>query len=77
MADICDVAVDRKFGPGVQCSQFDFTLTFEQSIFGIGISTIFLLLFPVRAKQLFCAPIKTTQHPIYLAKIVNVKEVLP
>jgi hypothetical protein len=70
MAEPCNVGLDQRFGPVVQCSQFDFTLAFEQSIFGIGISAMFLLLFPFRAKQLFHAPIKIVQHPIYIAKIV-------
>lgn len=37
MPTACNASADREFGPGVQSGvQFDFTLTFEQSIFGIG-----------------------------------------
>jgi hypothetical protein len=66
----CNLAQDGLFGPGVPCSQFDFTLTFEQSIFGIGISAVLLLLFPLRLAILRRATIKTSENAIYLFKIV-------
>jgi ATP-binding cassette, subfamily C (CFTR/MRP), member 1 len=70
MTKTCNLLADDKFGPGVDCSQFDFTLTFEQSIFGIGISSVLLLLFPVRLALLRGATIKTSENTIYLFKIV-------
>ncbi|KAF2396774.1 P-loop containing nucleoside triphosphate hydrolase protein [Trichodelitschia bisporula] len=65
----CDVLADRSFGPGVKCDQFDFTVTFEQSIFGIGVSSLFLLLLPLRLWLLRRASTKTRSHPIYAFKI--------
>jgi ATP-binding cassette subfamily C (CFTR/MRP) protein 1 len=71
MADTsCDQLADRLFGPTIKCSQFDFTLTFEQSIFGIGISALFLLWFPLKIWRLHGGPIKTLTNPIYISKIV-------
>jgi ATP-binding cassette subfamily C (CFTR/MRP) protein 1 len=67
----CNQAADVHFGPTIKCAQFDFTLTFEQSIFGIGFSALFLLLFPIKIKRLLGAPIKTLTNPIYFSKIVR------
>jgi ATP-binding cassette subfamily C (CFTR/MRP) protein 1 len=73
MAVPCSVVADRNFGPGVKCDQFDFTLTFEQSIFGIGISSVLLLLFPFRVWSLYRATIKTVKNSIYASKIVRIQ----
>jgi hypothetical protein len=71
MAPACDLAVDQTFGPAVQCpDQFDFTLFFEQAIFGIGFSGLFLLIVPFRVYHLWGATIKCSKSPIYAAKIV-------
>jgi ATP-binding cassette subfamily C (CFTR/MRP) protein 1 len=67
----CNQAADALFGPPIKCPQFDFTLTFQQSILGIGFSALFLLLFPIKVKRLIGAPIKTLTNPIYFAKIVR------
>jgi hypothetical protein len=66
----CDIAKDQQFGPGVQCSQFDFTLTFEQAIFGIGISSLYLICFIIRLGQLYRKSIKTLPSPIHVTKLV-------
>jgi hypothetical protein len=66
----CDPAKDRPFGPGVQCSQFDFTLTFEQAIFGVGISSFYLICSFIRLGQLHRKPIKTLPSPFFAAKLV-------
>lgn len=68
----CNVSLDRDFGPGVQCTQFNFMLLFEQSIFGIGISAVLLILSLLRVKRLLRAPVKTSAHPIYIIKMANV-----
>jgi hypothetical protein len=67
----CDLAKDGLFGPGVQCSQFDFTLTFEQAIFGVGISSIYLICFLIRLGQLHGQSIKTLQSIAFPAKLVR------
>jgi len=71
MAVPCTVLTDRSFGPGVKCEQFDFTLTFEQAIFGIGVSALLLILIPLRILRVFNEERKTTQNSIYYSKIVR------
>jgi hypothetical protein len=70
----CNVNKDATFGPGVQCSQFDFTLTFEQSILVIGISSLYLILFIIRLGQLYRTSVKTLANTILWAKLVCVVE---
>lgn len=67
----CNLAQDGLFGPGVPCSQFDFTLTFEQAIFGVGITAFFLLLFVFRLGQLHGQSIKTLPNLVFPAKLVR------
>jgi hypothetical protein len=67
----CDLAKDRLFGPGVQCSQFDFTLAFEQAIFGVGVTSFFLVLWFVRLGQLHGQSIKTLPSLVFPAKLVR------
>lgn len=66
----CTELTDSQFGPVANCDQFDFTLTFEQSIFGIGISALFLLWLPFKLQSLYGASIRTTASAIHKAKIV-------
>ena len=68
---ICSFKTDGDFGPVAKCKEFDFTLTFEQSILGIGVSAVFLLLFPIRLFQLYSATVKTTKSLIEYAKLVS------
>jgi hypothetical protein len=67
----CGLKADEAFGPIAKCNDFDLTLTFEQSILGIGVSAVFLLLFPLRLLQLFSATVKTTKSVIEYAKLVS------
>lgn len=66
----CTEFMDSQFGPIAKCDQFDFTLTFEQSILGIGISVLFLLWLPFKLQRLYGASIRTTTSAIHKAKIV-------
>jgi hypothetical protein len=68
----CDAAFDRAFGPVVACRAFDFTLAFEQSIFDIGVSSLFVILTFVCLFLKIPLPEKTTRSPIYFAKAVSV-----
>jgi ATP-binding cassette subfamily C (CFTR/MRP) protein 1 len=68
---ICNAAADGKFGPGIQCSQFDFTLSFEQTIFFLGVSASFLIFFPWRTYQLYGTTIKTIKSAFHPLKVVS------
>jgi ATP-binding cassette, subfamily C (CFTR/MRP), member 1 len=68
---VCGFKADGDFGPIVKCEDFDFTLTFEQTILGIGIPTVFLLLFPLRLFQLHSATVKTAKNLIEYIKLVS------
>jgi hypothetical protein len=68
----CSISADNEFGPFVRCSSFDFTLKFEQLILEIGISTIFLLLVPLRLRELYGASIKTLPSVVQIGKLVSV-----
>ncbi|CRG87654.1 Cu2+-exporting ATPase [Talaromyces islandicus] len=62
MHNNCPQTADQVFGPAVSCPHvFDFTLLFEQSIFSIGPSVLFLLLLPLRVWNLHGKTIKTTK----------------
>ena len=54
----CSPALDRAFGPVCACRDFDLMLSFEQIIFDIDVSSLFLVLLP------FCLLIrlKTSQN---------------
>ncbi|KAF2663667.1 hypothetical protein BT63DRAFT_465330 [Microthyrium microscopicum] len=65
----CNVTRDQEFGPAIRCPQFDFTLTFEQSILGVGVSSIFLLLLPFKAYNLYGSSTKTLFTFIHALKI--------
>ena len=67
----CQIALDRKFGPGIQCSQFDFTITFEQEIFGIIVSSIFLILITLRCWRVYGKKVITTSETILWVKAVS------
>ena len=61
MAEIrykCNTAVDNEFGPAVACNEFDFTLAFEQTIFLIGTSGIFIIASLFRLTTLYKESIK-------------------
>jgi hypothetical protein len=67
----CNTTADALFGPVVNCSDIDFTLAFEQSVLVVGISSLFLLLFPFRLKKLYHASVKTLASPIHTVKTVR------
>jgi hypothetical protein len=71
----CDAAKDGQFGPGINCSAFDFTLTFEQAIFGIGITSFYLILFIIRLGQLYGQSIKVRPGLILWVKLVRDVEI--
>jgi len=49
--DECTASLDADFGPGIKCAQFDFTLAFQQLIFGVVVSSLFLSWMLIRFKQ--------------------------
>ena len=67
--------VDRSesaFGPVSSTREFDFTLTFEQSILSIIPSTLVLLIGPIRLLYLFHSDLKIfSQNNYYLLKVVR------
>ncbi|TLD36942.1 P-loop containing nucleoside triphosphate hydrolase protein [Venturia nashicola] len=65
----CTELLDSHFGPVAKCTQFDFTLAFEQAIFGIGISALFLLWLPIKLRSLYGASIRSESSAIHKAKI--------
>ena len=67
----CQIVLDGKFGPGIHCSQFDFTITFEQEIFGILVSSIFLILITLRLWRLSGREVIAFPHSILWAKVVG------
>jgi ATP-binding cassette, subfamily C (CFTR/MRP), member 1 len=67
----CTESKDALFGPGISCSQFDFTLLFEQSILGIGISSLFLILALLRFWQLRGKSVKANSSWVHALKIVS------
>ena len=68
----CTTLADRAFGPLIQCRQFDFTLTFEQTLLAITTSLAFLLLFPIRIKQIYRSEIIIRGSLFYKLKIVGI-----
>lgn len=68
----CNYTTDSEFGPAVRCEDFDFTLAFEQSIFFIGVSSLLLLILPLRISYLYNKPLKLHRSAIfYASKVVN------
>jgi hypothetical protein len=70
----CNATADNQFGPVVPCIDFDFSLAFEQTIFTIGASACFLLLFPFRLKQLHGSSIKLLATPLRHIKAVSFED---
>ncbi|KAF2667127.1 P-loop containing nucleoside triphosphate hydrolase protein [Microthyrium microscopicum] len=65
----CSLNEDKKFGPVLNCDGIDFTLTFEQSIFALGVSVIFLVFLPLQLRQLVRLEEKTCANFLYKSKI--------
>lgn len=71
---MCNATFDNDFGPASACGDFDFSLAFEQIVFIIGTSSLFLLAALLRLRKLLRESIKidglqylygakTVQHP--------------
>lgn len=67
----CEPAKDAAFGPGLKCSEFDFTISFEHAILGIGPTSLFLIWSVVRLKQLYRTPSKLRRNIIQAASVVS------
>ncbi|KAF7933004.1 uncharacterized protein EAE97_008771 [Botrytis byssoidea] len=74
----CLPNADAFFGPRVQpCQrQFDFTLLFEQSIFTVGPSTLFMLLLSLRILQLYRKDRKTPPNFLWVLKLIVISALL-
>jgi hypothetical protein len=67
----CSLAEDRKFGPVLRCDRFDFTLTFEQSLFSIGLSGLLILSLPLHLRNLLSQEAKALATNVYKFEIVS------
>ncbi|TDZ40639.1 ABC transporter atnG [Colletotrichum spinosum] len=69
-ASVCSASADDSFGPVVRnCRNgFDFTLTFEQSLFTILPACLLLLIAPFRLQRLWKGPLKVTGNALRLSK---------
>jgi hypothetical protein len=67
----CNSTLDREFGPVVACHDFDFTLSFEQSVFEIGVSSLFLVLLPFCLWVRLRTPRKWIKAPFFSVKVVG------
>ncbi|TDZ22764.1 ABC transporter atnG [Colletotrichum orbiculare MAFF 240422] len=69
-ASVCSASADDSFGPVVQnCRNgFDFTLTFEQSLFTILPASLLLLIAAFRLQRLWKGPLKVTGNALRLSK---------
>ncbi|PYH89268.1 multidrug resistance-associated protein [Aspergillus ellipticus CBS 707.79] len=73
MASGCSLEADNVFGPvvGHACRDgFDFTLLFEQSIFGLIPAVAFLFASPFRVRQLAKKDVRTLRNRMRTAKLV-------
>lgn len=68
---MCSTAADKAFGPSLACSQFDFTLTFEQTIFSIAFSSLLLIALPARIFGLYSSNRSRGNSPVLQLKIVG------
>ncbi|PWY72973.1 multidrug resistance-associated protein [Aspergillus heteromorphus CBS 117.55] len=69
----CSLDADNVFGPVVvhACRDgFDFTLLFEQSIFGLIPAVAFLLASPLRVRQLAKKDVRTERNAMRMAKLI-------
>ncbi|TGO26008.1 hypothetical protein BPAE_0068g00420 [Botrytis paeoniae] len=71
-SSICVADADALFGPQVDpCRrQFDFTLLFEQSVFAIGPSAIFIVLLSLRIPKLYREKRKTLPNSLWGFKLI-------
>ncbi|KAJ5592008.1 uncharacterized protein N7459_002377 [Penicillium hispanicum] len=69
---LCPGDSDGRFGPRVpiECRPFDFTLLFEDAIFGVLPAALFLVLSLCRLPVLIRGPVKVTSHHLAAWKLV-------
>ncbi|KXH29218.1 ABC transporter [Colletotrichum simmondsii] len=67
----CPLGSDNQFGPRIDynCRHFDFTLLFEDAIFHIIPSAVFLLLIPFRIFSIAGTPVKVATYRLALCKL--------
>lgn len=65
------VSSATSFGPGSSSGSFDFTLLFEQAIFGIAPACLFLLATPWRLHHTWKSSIKTRPSQKYILNLVG------
>ncbi|KAK0368673.1 ABC transporter [Colletotrichum limetticola] len=67
----CPLGSDDQFGPRIDynCRHFDFTLLFEDAIFHILPSAVFLLLIPFRIFSIARTPVKVATYRLALCKL--------
>ena len=72
-SSVCVTDADAFFGPRVDpCRrQFDFTLLFEQSVFTVGPSAIFIVLLSLRIPKLYREKRKTLPNSLWGFKLVS------
>lgn len=74
MTPECSLQADNSFGPVIArgCRDgFDFTLLFEQAIFGLVPAVAFLLVCPLRLKILVKRDVRTKPHIMRSAKLAS------
>lgn len=71
--NICQPGSDSQFGPriDIDCRPFDFTLVFEDAVFHVLPSAVFLLLIPYRLYSLGRTPVKLATYRLALWKLVS------
>ncbi|THV54559.1 hypothetical protein BGAL_0024g00240 [Botrytis galanthina] len=76
-SSVCVADADALFGPRVDTCrrQFDFTLLFEQSIFTVGPSAIFVVLLSLRIPKLYREKRKTLPNSLWGFKLIIISVV--
>jgi hypothetical protein len=69
----CHQNADDEFGPqvAIACRAFDFTLLFEDAVFVILPTALFLLLLPWRLRSLWKRSVKTESYELAIYKLVR------
>ncbi|KAK6611684.1 ABC transporter [Botrytis cinerea] len=77
-SSVCVADADAFFGPRVDpCRrQFDFTLLFEQSVFTVGPSAIFIVLLSLRIPKLYREKRKTLPNSLWGFKLIVISVIL-
>jgi hypothetical protein len=69
----CGPVVDKQWGPFVDCHDmpFDFTLRFEEAVFGAVFSVLFTTLFSFKIFELRGTPFKTLPSSTQIFRLVR------